>query len=524
MQQEKHWADKIADKLIKDNPGKKKFICAAGISPSGRIHIGNFRDMITSNLICRALKDKGHDAELIFSWDDYDRFRKVPKGVPAKFSKYLGMPLSKVPDPNGCHESYAKHFEEEFEKVMPELGIEQRFIYQSKEYEKNKYYGKIKTALKKRKDIAKILAKFKTQGMTDEEIENYYPLQVYCEKCEKDIAKIVDYDGENIITYECKCGHKNSVDISKKNIGKLSWKIDWAMRWGVEGVSFEPGGEDHATPQGSYDVSSKIAEEIYNIKPPIFQGYGFVGVEGISKISGSSGGGIAPKDLIEIYEAELLRWLFTRANPKKAITLFFDSQIIRQYDEFDREIKDFYANNASEDKKREIIFSSINPKEPPARIRTPFRQVTSFGQIAQGNFKELKNMFKKVGKEFDDKALKVRLEKSQNWVLRFAPELKINVRDKPNKDYFDKLINEKKEQINKLNDGLDENWDLEKLTLLVYAIPNKLGIDEKEKKKRQRDFFKDVYQMLIDKDTGPRLATFLIALGKKRVKEILNVK
>ena len=40
-----HWSDKIADTIIRRNPDKEEYVCAAGISPSGSIHIGNFRDI-----------------------------------------------------------------------------------------------------------------------------------------------------------------------------------------------------------------------------------------------------------------------------------------------------------------------------------------------------------------------------------------------------------------------------------------------------------------------------------------------
>ena len=50
----KYWADQIADKLIKDRP-KSKYVIASGITPSGTIHFGNFREII----IGRVLVDKG---------------------------------------------------------------------------------------------------------------------------------------------------------------------------------------------------------------------------------------------------------------------------------------------------------------------------------------------------------------------------------------------------------------------------------------------------------------------------------
>ncbi|MDE1848932.1 MAG: lysine--tRNA ligase [Nanoarchaeota archaeon] len=523
MAETKHWADEIAEKLIRQNPKKKKFVCAAGISPSGIVHIGNFRDVITSDLICRALIEKGKEAEIIFSWDEFDRLRKVPKGIPESFSKYIGMPLSEIPDPYKCHGSYAKHFEEQLEKALPSLGIKPRYIHQSEMYKANKYYTGIKTALKKRREIAEILSRFKTQGMAEERIENYYPLQIYCSKCRSSLnTKIINYDEKNEITYSCACGNKETVDISKKNIGKLDWKVDWAMRWKYEDVAFEPGGEDHATPGGSYDVAKEIAKDIFGINPPFFQGYGFVGVEGAYKMSSSKGMGISPGDLLEIYEPELLRWIFTRVKPERPITLFFDSQIIRQYDEFDRSLMSYDSLPIGE--KRELDFSKINPKEKLSKERIPFRQVASLGQIAQGDIRSLKSILEKTGQKYDDEELRERLKKAKIWVERFAPEMKIEVRKTPNKDFFRKLNKEEKRQIKELAEKAKDNWGIDNLTSLVYEIPKEQGMDEDEKKKVQRIFFRNVYQMLIDSDTGPRLPIFLLALGKEKIEKLLNLR
>jgi len=520
---EKHWADAIAEKLIALNPKKKKFVCAAGISPSGTVHIGNFRDVITVDLVGKALKNRKKEVELVFSWDEFDRLRKIPGNVPQTFSKYIGIPLAEIPDFDKCHDSYAKHFEADFEKILPELGIQIRFIHQAEMYGKNRYYEGIKIALQKRKEIAKILARFKTQGMTKEGIENYYPLQIYCSKCRSSLnTKIREYDGKDEIKYSCKCGNEETVNISKKNAGKLDWKVDWAMRWKYEDVSFEPGGEDHASPGGSYDVSKVIAKEIYEINPPLFQGYGFVGIEGAFKMSSSKGTGVSPKDLLEIYEPELLRWIFVRAKPLKPITLFFDSQIIRQYDEFDEKVNDYFNEKLSNSERQEIELSKT--KEPLSRTRISFRQIASFGQIVQGNFSELKKMYDRIEQKYDEKLLKRRLEKSLVWVEKFAPEMKIRIRENPNTGYFKKLNKEEKEQIIRLRKELENNLSAERLTALVYEIPKKSGMDEEKKKIAQRNFFKNVYQMLIDADTGPRLPTFLLALEKKKIEYLLNIK
>ena len=65
------WADKIAEDIIKQRGKKKEFVCASGITPSGTVHIGNFREIITTDLVVRALKDKGKKVKFIYSWEDY---------------------------------------------------------------------------------------------------------------------------------------------------------------------------------------------------------------------------------------------------------------------------------------------------------------------------------------------------------------------------------------------------------------------------------------------------------------------
>ena len=75
-----HWSEKIAQEIVRRRPDKEEYVCAAGISPSGTIHIGNFRDVATSYFVVKALRKMGKKARLLFSWDEYDRLRKIPRG------------------------------------------------------------------------------------------------------------------------------------------------------------------------------------------------------------------------------------------------------------------------------------------------------------------------------------------------------------------------------------------------------------------------------------------------------------
>ena len=122
-----HWSEEIAQKIIDRNPDKEEYVCAAGTSPSGSVHIGNFRDVATPLFVVKALQKKGKKARLLLSWDDYDRCRKIPANVREvvgdSYDKYIGCPYVDIPDPWGCHKSFAAHFEDEYLQALKRFGI-----------------------------------------------------------------------------------------------------------------------------------------------------------------------------------------------------------------------------------------------------------------------------------------------------------------------------------------------------------------------------------------------------------------
>ena len=249
-----HWSEEIAQRIIERNPEKEEYVCAAGISPSGSVHIGNFRDVATPLFVVKALQKKGKRAKLLFSWDEYDRCRKIPANVQAvvgsAYDKYIGCPYVDIPDPWGCHENYAKHFEEEFLNAMKKFGIELDCRYQAELYRSGAYTKDILESLQKRGEIFEILDSFKTKDPDktpeqlkeehDAEKENYYPVSIFCPECHTDFTTITAFSEDGTeADYTCRCGHKGHFKFLENFNCKLGWKVDWAMRWGYEGVDFE---------------------------------------------------------------------------------------------------------------------------------------------------------------------------------------------------------------------------------------------------------------------------------------------
>ena len=153
--QSMHWADIMAEKIIREKGDKELYTCASGITPSGTVHIGNFREIITVELVVRALRERGRNVRFIYSWDDYDVFRKVPKNMPEPelLETYLRKPITLVPDTTGRAENYARGNEVAVEKVLPTVGVFPEYLYQASRYRSNLYAEEIRKALSLRDEI-----------------------------------------------------------------------------------------------------------------------------------------------------------------------------------------------------------------------------------------------------------------------------------------------------------------------------------------------------------------------------------
>ncbi len=486
------WADQIAEKIIKERKNKKIYVCASGITPSGTIHIGNFREVITTDLVVKALEKRGKKVRFIYSWDDFDIFRKVPKNVPKTYEKYVGMPVSEVPSPFEKNKSYAEHFEEEFEDSLKQVGIKPEFIKQHLMHKKHKYSNLIKIALEKRKEIIEILNKYRKEALE----EDWFPLTIYCEECKKDFTKVLNVENYDI-EYECKCGFKNKVDYRKEGFVKLSWRVDWPARWKYEEVDFEPSGIDHDVQGGSRMTGHEIAKKVFGIEPPLPQTYEWVKIKGGTVFSSSTGNAVSLNDAGEIYESEVLRYLFVGTRPNKAFQISFDNDVIKIYDDFDSLEKKYYENKATPQEKRVYELSRLKiTKENPKR--TSFRHLITLVQI--GKISELN--------KYDQK----RAKNVSNWLEKHGSEMHFKVQDKIKTELNEK---EKKALVELREILKKKDYGEKELFNEFYNICEKTGISNKE-------FFSIAYKVIIKKSKGPRLADLILAIGKEKVIKLLN--
>lgn len=517
-----HWADEVAQELVAKHKDAKVFTCASGISPSGPVHIGNFREVITTYFVVKALQDLGKEVRFLYSWDSYDRFRKVSASLPESYSKYIGMPYSEMPDPAGKEESFERAFEKPFMEAIKEMGIDADFVFQSEQYKSGRYAGNIIFALKHRKEIYDIEMSFKTQKASDEERENFYPIQVYCRKCGHDFTKVVSLSDDcTKLEYECKCGHKETLDLTKDFCVKLPWKVDWPMRWGVEDVMFEPGGRDHSSQGGSYQVSSEISRKIFNREPPMYRMYDFINLKGqTKKISSSSGTDMTPTTLLKVYQPEIILWMFTRFLPEKSFDIAFDSDVLRTYHEFDRMYAS-YKNGECDEMVKRIMELALSNTDESKFYPVDASLIASFAPIVNFDLDMLAELFKKIGQPWTKEQIRPRFEKIKHWLETYCPEQIVKLLPSKNEEFIKTLNEEEKTWIQRLTNEIEnKDLSLEEMQNLLYDIPKLNGEQDKTRQKR---FFEVVYNLLLGKDKGPRLYLFLTALNKEEMLKLLKL-
>ncbi len=524
------WSDQLAFGVTRKFSDRDTYVCASGISPSGIVHAGNFREIITTDFVVKSLKNRGEDVRFIYSWDDYDRFRKVPENVPDEFEQYIGLPLSKVPSPEEGYDSYADYFESRLEEELEDMHMDIEFIRQTEMFENCEYADLIKEAMNSRENIREILNQYRREPLA----QDWYPLRVYCKECEKDFTEIKSYDGEYTVEYYCEeCEETGKVDFSEEGLVKPPWRVDWPMRWHYEQVSFEPGGKDHSAAGSSRDTGAEIVEQVYNDEPPVYQMYDFITPKGgDKKISSSAGENtLTLTDLKKVYSPEIVRFLFSETKPNKEFSIPFDEDIFQRYEKFDK-IEDAYFNpdKMDNDRKREhwkrvyeLAMVDIPGEQP---VRVPFQHAAFVAQTVPEEDWKTKGIksLQRTGHVPEDvseqniQRVLNRLERAKNWGQEHAPEdYKYSINFEVPEDLAEELSTEQVDAISLLIEKLEEQEFEETDTL-----DKKIFDAKKESELGTGEFFNTAYTILLSREQGPRLSRLILSIGQEETVEILQ--
>jgi lysyl-tRNA synthetase class 1 len=119
------WADEVADAIEARSP-EEQIVIKGGVSPSGVPHLGHFNEIMRGYYVAEVLRERGYEVRQVFTSDDRDALRKVPRTLAdadwnlvglgdvdaGALGRNLGVPYTSIPDPfDDCdHDSYGDHF------------------------------------------------------------------------------------------------------------------------------------------------------------------------------------------------------------------------------------------------------------------------------------------------------------------------------------------------------------------------------------------------------------------------------
>ncbi|GCF13324.1 lysine--tRNA ligase [Haloarcula mannanilytica] len=523
------WADSVADTIEARDPDEPVVI-KGGVSPSGVPHIGHFNEIMRGYYVAEALRDRGHEVRQVFTADDKDRLRAVPRQLAdldwnvvglgevdaGALGRNLGKPYTDIPDPFGCCDSYGAHFTTLLRKSADLVGVDVEFVSNTELYADGEFEPVTRRVLERADRARDVLAEY--QNKVDDDYVPFLPQCANCGKITEGVTAVDLNAGE--VDYVCAdveagdqtiegCGHEGTATLRD---GKLPWRFEWPAQWEILGVDFEPFGKDHA--EGSWPSGEDVAENVLDIQPPVPMVYEWFTLDG-EPLSSSSGNVITVDEVLDILEPEVFTYFFVK-DPRKQRDFSVENvdQLVDEFDRFERRY--FGEADGSEDEMElaERAYPMVVDEPRPERVRIPYTFAAVLGMADDPELRE--EIARREGHIPDDapewaveQAL-ARVERAQEWASltdnEFNYELKRS--EIPDVSFDDATA----AALDELADFIAEGHDGEAIQAEIYETAKRNDIDIGE-------FFSAGYQLLFDDTEGPQLGTFIAKLDREFVVE-----
>ena len=484
------WAERVAGTL-----GPGPHVVVTGISPSGNIH--NLREVLVAEAVANALKARGEKVRFIFHADTADPLRKLAPGIPETFWKYMGHSLSDVPDPEGCHVSYAEHFLTPFEEALEEMRMDIEVVRSHDLYKSGFYEGVIREALVNRERLRDILVE--VTGRTSLLVEDYWsPFVPRGSDGSLHNTRVIKFlpDKHRVRFEQVRPDGRTEVgeaDYSDGG-GKLQWRVELAARWKALGVTFEPFGKDHTSRGGSTDTADRMSREVFDYPVPGRYEYEWISLKGQGPMSSSKGIVLLPKDLLRIMPPDALRKMMLGRDPARAVELDLESGFPRFMDEYRAEAGEPFV---------------------------PFTHLVTVAQTVGDDVDTAAEMLRRGGyggaAEDRDK-LAQDLRYARNWAVGWAPEsMRLGLLEvEASREASAGLDDEQRAYLRVVSEKLGPEMDGEAVQDILYSTAIGRGLKPKRA-------FAAVYTALLGKTSGPKAGPFIAGLTPEQVAQRFSV-
>lgn len=506
-------------------------------TPSGRIHVGALRGVVIHDLVYKALLENGVKAKYTYVFENHDPMDAIPAYLDfSKWEKYAGMQLYQIPSPGPGFKDYAEFYAQEFQKVFESINCHPEIIWTADLYKQGKMNGVIKEILDAAPKIREVYHRVSKATKPND----WYPFNVVCEKCQKiGTTYVYKWDGQ-YVHYRCQprmvawakgCGYEGKISPFNGN-GKIPWKVEWAAKWKVIGITVEGAGKDHMSKGGSHDIASSVCREVLNYPVPYPLAYEWFTIGG-KKMSSSKGVGTSAKEVSQILPPDVFRFFIVRTpiethldfNPygETILNIFddYDRCLSAYFDKLEQKIPEGKPGEITLDFARIVELSAVRPL-PEKRLFLPrFRTIVNLIKNTKSDlvkfFENQKGI--KLTKE-EKEILKERIVFAQVYLKDHDEEKqRINFLEKIPEDL--ELTNNQKKYLSKLSDRLKKlkTEDRESIQKQIFAVLNENNFSAKE-------VFPALYQILIGRDFGPKVVDLILEFGvdkvSRRLREVIN--
>ena len=510
------WLDKVAqetvdrEKLLDRDLGLLRV--ESGLGASGLPHIGSVGDAIRSYGVKLALETLGHGSELVAYSDDFDGLRKVPAGFPSWLKDYISHPVSRIPDPYGCHGSYAEHVGSLLRESLDKVGVQYTFQSGSEAYASGKLDGQIRKILGGSKEIGKKINELVGQSKYEESLP-YTPVCKQCGRIYVTQAKWFD-PASDTVHYVCEgtklgerfvkgCGHEGDAKVTEGN-GKLMWKVEFAARWSAFDIRFEAYGKELTD---SVKINDWVAEHVLGYPPPYHARYELFQDKSGKKMSKSRGNLVTPVEWMEYASPESLRLLmYKRIVGARNISI---EDVPAYMDEFD-DLEEYYfskkrdPNRMKDARQRGLFEYAVFLRAPQSKgVHVPYRLLAQLAAVAPQNAVEDYVVKRLVAYGMVDAAspdLSKRIVWARKWGTREgrpsleAPEMTAEVR----------------KAVKEFALAIEGSADADAVQDAAFDAAKKAGV-------KPGEFFPAVYAILLGSVRGPRLGPYVMDAGRSEV-------
>ena len=515
------WIDKLASELLEREKSLGRNLdllkVESGLGASGIPHIGSLGDAVRAYGVKLALENLGYKSELIAYSDDLDGLRKIPEGMKEfELEEHLAKPVSLIPDPYGCHDSYGMHMSSILLDGLDKVGIKYEFRRAVDTYKQGLLKDNIHTILQNSTKIGEKISDLVGQ----EKYQKYLPYFPVCANCNRlYTAEATEYIAdEKKVKYRCHdaeigskmikgCGHEGEADITK-DLGKLAWKVEFAARWAAFDIRFEAYGKDI---MDSVKVNDWVADEILDFPHPHHVKYEMFLDKGGKKISKSLGNVLTAQRWLEFGSPKsILLLLYKRITGARELGLDDIPSLMNEYNELeDINFGRIKIDNQAKLVKSKGLYEYVNLLNPPKQASTHVNYILLI-ELAK-IFKENRN--ERVMKKLLDygviKNPEPEIEKLIDLAGNFSDEF-----DEQEKIEVD-LDETAKKALKILSDALAAEEEPEDIQNTIYQIAKSNDVQPK-------DFFKILYQIILGTSRGPKIGPFISDIGRKQVAKTLS--